>query len=233
MPNHVFNNVFMSGDKDSIKMCASLLATPYVVAHEDWFFKDDKKKKYQVALRKEPFSFWNIISPDPDLLEEYFTQRKSKVTVPPDDPTWWSETMKEHNESNFWYSWNVRYWGTKWDAYDVSCDTEFDMRYSFTTAWSPVTNLIERLSSMFPDITFMYDYEEETGWGGSYTIINGSIASKEEWDTPASHADYINRDRECICDHAPSDIRFDDCPEPQLAAASEQPTATDNTEKDN
>lgn len=57
-----------------------------------------------------------------------------------------------------WYDWSIQNWGTKWNAHETEID---DNVIWFNTAWSPVPELIEKLSSMFPENTFEYDFSEE------------------------------------------------------------------------
>jgi len=44
-----------------------------------------------------------------------------------------------------WYDWSCEHWGTKWNS--SSCEKVSDNIYDFTTAWSGVPNLIEKISS--------------------------------------------------------------------------------------
>jgi hypothetical protein len=76
-----------------------------------------------------------------------------------------------------WYVWNIRHWGTKWNAYSASWDAaEGDMAtLEFDTAWSHPTPVIEALSLRFPDekIDVRYADEDLGSNVGSYSIQNG------------------------------------------------------------
>ena len=66
------------------------------------------------------------------------------------------EEEKIYGKNN-WYDWSNENWGTKWN----SCDTTFkEDTFSFWTAWSPCSPVIEKLAEMFPDASFDYWYEE-------------------------------------------------------------------------
>ncbi len=62
-----------------------------------------------------------------------------------------------------WYEWNIRNWGTKWNA----CGFEEDYDYSqndelvFDTAWSPPHQIIEKIASLYPDIEFTHKWADE------------------------------------------------------------------------
>jgi len=65
------------------------------------------------------------------------------------------------SEINEW-CWNN--WGTKWGFYEVEIIEEGSgyIIYRFLTAWSPISPVIEKMSQMFPMLTFDYIAEEET-----------------------------------------------------------------------
>ncbi len=57
-----------------------------------------------------------------------------------------------------WYDWSLQNWGTKWNAHETEIE---DNVILFDTAWSPVPELMEKLSAMFPENYFEYDFAEE------------------------------------------------------------------------
>lgn len=73
-----------------------------------------------------------------------------------------------------WYDWSIANWGTKWNA----CDTTIKGRIvEFDTAWSPVPDIIQKLSKMYPDLELDYKFaEEQIGYlTGHYTFKNGQV----------------------------------------------------------
>ena len=78
-----------------------------------------------------------------------------------------------------WYDWNVRNWGTKWNAYDTSvtpqpgdlCELRFD------TAWSHPAPVIEALSEKFPDEIIEVAFADEDFGSncGRYKIKGGAV----------------------------------------------------------
>jgi hypothetical protein len=80
--------------------------------------------------------------------------------------------------------WNLANWNTKWDACEEGYEEETAdyVHLMFDTAWSPVTDLIERLAAMFPKAALTYNYQEETGWGGEVEYADGKVKSTVEWE---------------------------------------------------
>ena len=80
---------------------------------------------------------------------------------------WWKLYVVEHGErpkdgfNNGGYEWRCKYWGTKWNAYDV--DGSFDgiiATYIFNTAWSFPCPIIIAMSKAFRTLRFELHYEE-------------------------------------------------------------------------
>jgi hypothetical protein len=65
-----------------------------------------------------------------------------------------------------WYDWQYANWGTKWgdchtfiEVRDETADTKH-ITVSFSSAWSPPTEGISRVASLFPTLEFVMTYEE-------------------------------------------------------------------------
>ncbi|MBA1336107.1 MAG: hypothetical protein HPY66_2066 [Firmicutes bacterium] len=74
------------------------------------------------------------------------------------------EEIEKYGAENCWYDWSIKNWGTKWNSYgyDERTAENFDgSTVKFLTAWSSINGLIEKLSSMFPDIRFDYKWADE------------------------------------------------------------------------
>ncbi len=71
-----------------------------------------------------------------------------------------------------WYRWSIDNWDTKWNAYSVDIT---DDTITFDTAWGHPDSIINKLSEMFPNISFHIQYaDEDTGHNlGVYTITDG------------------------------------------------------------
>lgn len=78
-----------------------------------------------------------------------------------------------------WYSWRLANWGTKWNAYYTElhkADTHACI--SFQTAWSGVPMLVQKLTEMYPNLSFSYMYADEDvsyNCGSGYTDDEGNF----------------------------------------------------------
>jgi hypothetical protein len=219
MPNWVYNSMSVSGSKETIaefKELAGRKAPTGFNSETGELTYDDKE---------EVLSFWNFKEPEDKAL--YFGASDYK---PEGYDTWTDSERMAHSmkfSSNGWYDWNIREWGTKWDACDVDLndDSETSLGYSFNTAWSIPEPVFQAIVQKFPTLDFEFWSEEEQGWGAEFTSSDGdedgerSLIMTKEWDIPDSHQDYVDRDREdsCNCQSDPDDQEYwyDDCPRPE------------------
>ncbi len=170
MPNHIINNVRITGN-DLGKFT----------------------KKYQEVF--ESGEFFNTIIPMPvalnssrrdcpredlpNLCEDPSHEDDHSYLLdgePPKSKSHWDIWMGYRREceqvhgAKDWYDWRCAHWGTKWDAYD-SCGewgvTSVDL--VFSTAWSHSLPIIQALAKEFPSLNFNVVYcdegnRENTGW---------------------------------------------------------------------
>jgi hypothetical protein len=232
MPNWVFNSLVVSGEQSELDKMVAQLNQPF-----EKHFPDSNWNKETETWDKTPavqvydnpvFAFWNIVKPTD--LEAYYETDTFKgnknITIDEDgkmnNESFMQEFVRSMKEDQDWYHWNCRNWGTKWDV-AVSNDNEYSntiktvnddgsILYQFETAWSPVGEVLIKLSEQYPTLEFDYEYEEEQGWGGSCTFLGGEETRSDEYDTPMSHADYKDRDKECICEYGDPENGYEDCP---------------------
>lgn len=124
-----------------------------------------------------------------------------------------------------WYDWSNANWGTKWNAYETDCCLSLDKKCAtirFQTAWNGVLTLIGKLTEMFPNLTFNYDYADEdggyncgSGWGQdgefSYRLLTGGSNEAIEhyircWGYEDvyyknKNGEWVSRDEECDEDY--------------------------------
>ena len=139
MPNWVYNGLTIEGNPDQVKSLIKQMNKPFTYSIEA-----NGDLAYSVKQRKfvNPiFSFHNIYSyKDAGVSEnDYHSQPPSSKT----DANWFKF------DTNDWYNFNVREWGTKWDV-AVSLDNKYPhttleeaekgenyvVNYNFNTAWS-------------------------------------------------------------------------------------------------
>lgn len=216
MPNWVFNSLVVSGEKSELDKMVAQLNQPFTTMHPVGYNGAEPIME-EYTYKNPVIAFWNIVAPTD--LDSYHGKEKEKVDL---DNFIVSFSNAVQND-NSWYYWNLRNWGTKWDV-AVSNDEEYSnttmevnddgsVMYHFSTAWSPVHEVLIKLSNQYPTLTFDYEYEEEQGWGGKSLIVNGEEISSEQWDIPESHADHKNLNRDCNCEHEiDPEYWYEDCP---------------------
>jgi hypothetical protein len=182
MPNWVFNHLKVEGNQLDILRVKKQLNTPYTQTYKDYVTKDGKVVEiYKEATHDNPvFAFWNIIKPED--MNAYL--HEESTGIPKEGEEWF--------QSNNWYDWNVRNWGTKWDVAvqngeeypetQILDEGELFINYKFDTAWSPPLPAIEKLSKQHSRVVFTLDYEEETSWGGEIVFRNGIMEQLNEYE---------------------------------------------------
>jgi len=212
MPNWVYNSMNVSGTKEDIaafRAKASKTAPSAFLEDGSLEYKDDNAS---------PLSFWNFKEPEDKAL--YFGASDYK---PEGYNDWSMEERMAYSmkfSSNGWYDWNIREWGTKWDAneVDLNDDSETSLGYSFSTAWSIPEPVFTAIVEQHPELSFDFSSEEEQGWGAEYKSADadGGVRTLElvkEWDIPDCHQDYVDRDRDCwACESGDEDDLYADCP---------------------
>lgn len=100
-----------------------------------------------------------------------------KVIPPPTTPAYRDEPSQDEAKSSpdWWYTWNIKNWGTKWGAY--SCERLSIDTFTFETAWSSIPKIIEVMSKKHPKVTIKYSWaDEDTGRNcGRRTYHNGLL----------------------------------------------------------
>jgi hypothetical protein len=223
MPNWVFNTLVVSGEQSELDKMVEQLNKPFVKHFPEMKYNKETEKWEHlpdVQIYDNPvFAFWNIVKPT-DLEAYYEKEVFTKKQL--DGEEFMAEFVRSMREDQDWYHWNCRNWGTKWDvAVDnksdysdtqITLNDDGSVMYHFQTAWSPVGEVLMKLSEMYPTLEFDYEYEEEQGWGGSCTFLGGEDIACNEYDIPSSHADYEALERECQCQYEDVEYAFQDCP---------------------
>lgn len=243
MPNWVYNNVSVSGKTEDLLAFAKKAEQQYETqwVTSEWKWDEEQKKNVRIPEEERkveielsgvsPLSFWNFIRPADEELPYYFGHKVKPEDEPDPDATSEERMAKALTFSGSGsYDWNVREWGTKWDANDAELDTDLaeldghinnTLSYRFSTAWSIPTPVFEAMIKQHPELDFDFSSEEEQGWGAEFTSSDGedgeerSLIETNSWDIPESHADYVARDNEdgCICSHyEDEDDWYEDCP---------------------
>lgn len=238
MPNWVYNSMTVHGTKEDLIAFREKASKPHTTYFTGVRSKNEKGEYVYDADaidehdNTDVLSFWNFVKPADEILPVYFGHEKD--TKPEGYEAWSTEEKFAHDikfSGNDSFGWNVRNWGTKWDA----CDSDLQdftedndgrdpsLYYSFSTAWAIPEPAFEAMVKQHPELGFEFSSEEEQGWGAEYesrkTDGVPELAMTKEWDIPDSHQDYVDRDEvdRCNCESDPDDQEywFDDCPRPE------------------
>ena len=231
MPNWVFNNLYINGNEEDINKLVNQVSKPFARIADNWNPETNQMRKSRILYSNPVFAFWNIIAPT-DL--EAYEQQPSHSKLGVSDPNWWADTQEIAKYDNSWYNWNIRNWGTKWDVAvsdgENHPDTYIDIftqngddsvvNYNFNTAWGAPVAAILKLSEQYPKLNFDLGYEEETGWGGEMTIVNGEIEKELEYSNQCRECDaydvilYCEECGEDYCQSCDNVLECPDCKTP-------------------
>ena len=201
MPNHVINNVTVTGDAEmlrdmleSIKVdgeglgsvdFGKIIPMPDSMNIESGSNTDKGLKAYTdfmfiytLAGTRDDVDLDRI----PKKSEEAFLNARPDVT-----PAQWELGKTAYrNQSKYgaptWYEWSIQNWGTKWNAYNsLECVPGGDTtELCFQTAWSPPQPVLQRLSEQYPELAFSHAWaDEDIGFNcGIVEYKNGEITSE-------------------------------------------------------
>lgn len=90
------------------------------------------------------------------------------------------------SEKENWYEWCRNNWGTKWpDHLTLSDDFGGVLTYLGDTAWAPPIKGYQKVSELFPTLTFILTYSEEGCYFlGGVAIRAGEVLEEIEGDFP-------------------------------------------------
>lgn len=184
MPNHIENIITLKGDKQQIDaMLNKIKSDEYgagtidfnkiIPMPESLNIEAGSRTDKGLKLYKEFIGECLLDRKETDVLkvtekalaeaEKAFLNRRTDVK--PDE--WklgkaaWNNIQKYGAPT--WYEWCINNWGTKWNAYgyDKNSDYSSEKSLRFQTAWSAPQPVIERLSAMYPDVTFEQEFADE------------------------------------------------------------------------
>ena len=212
MPNWVFNGLTIEGNPEQVKKLMKQMNKPFKSPVQTIGLGDLSFAVKSVLYPNPIFAFHNIYSYlDAGITDEEY------IGQPPR-----TEDFKDwlKFETNDWYNFNNREWGTKWDV-AVAHDEEYPdtymedtvngenhvVYYNFNTAWSVPVPALKKLSAQYPTLLFTLSYEEETGWGGEMEFLRGEVISNSEYGWKCRECDHMEEDTPYCetCD-------FDMCP---------------------
>lgn len=102
------------------------------------------------------------------------------------------------NDDFYWYSWRLKNWGAKWNAYDQDTMLNEEGKFTFQTAWSIPDAWLITLSKRWQDVVFELRYaDENTGYNcGVMEFKGGQVIlddSQEGHETTKKWKDFAGR----------------------------------------
>ena len=209
MPNWVINRIYITGPEDKIKEFEDKVID----------MSEDAEKTFSFQrILPIPAELVNTTAPNPrpeirkvvnrngeeETLEIYpmflndweMKAAAGRGETPPapiicnnSTPQMCEELILKYGRSN-WYDWQCFIWGTKWDA-SVSIYSPEDKMLEFQTAWSCPSEVIQKMTGMFPDLQFNGSYADEDFGSNVGYIENGfpyafDNLSEEAYETAAT-----------------------------------------------
>ena len=194
MPNHITNILTFKGEQSEIEKCLKTISS-----EENEIIDFNKivprPKSLDITSGSSVDNAVAIIRNDDkhfrSMLDYPWVKNEGLVTI---------EQVKEHIKGNLsekdfeegrmaienleaygckdWYSWSIKYWGTKWNAYDCS-NGEWGT-ISFDTAWATPFPVMQKLARMFPELSLEVKFaDEDLGNNcGKYTFENGELVDE-------------------------------------------------------
>lgn len=97
-------------------------------------------------------------------------------------------TPPELLESEGWYEWRLKNWGTKWNPsinYIYAFKDKMFIQIGSETAWSPPIEFFETFSKIYPSATIEMTYiEESMNFCGKTSFRNGDVRDRYINDMP-------------------------------------------------
>lgn len=203
MPNHIMNQLHLSGEQkriddllksvkgeDSVLDFNKIIPMPESLNIECGSRTDRGLKAYKDFVYVYTFAG----TEEKDLLNIPKEKEAAFLRVRQDirRDEWELGRTAFQNEQKYgaptWYQWAVAAWGTKWSAYNA--EIVEDNTIMFNTAWSRAMPVIQKLAENFPDIKFEYCWaDEDLGVNtGTAEFENGEIIHDEFFEPQSKEA---------------------------------------------
>lgn len=205
MPNYCFNYLTIAGKARDIKRFDDQFKKKH------WLFlggsttcmkTDDLEEKYGYCLAYRAVPYTNMFATEEDKvtrLDVHYIESEEEV-----EGYSFSNFIELTKDDflNGWFKWSNRFWGTKWDAMDMTenlndlnekisqnlLDEESYAVYLFTTAWAPPLPVIIEMSSQYPELKFNFSAEEGgCGYAGVYELESGVFTKELETSDDGSN----------------------------------------------
>lgn len=109
-----------------------------------------------------------------------------------------AQQMTEKHGAPNWYEWQYQNWGVKWGDCHTFMETEpvalpngnWEVVYIYDLPWGDGEQAHVKISALFPNLRFAFDFEEEAGFfQGCQVMKNGEIIFSEFFEPAAAYED--------------------------------------------
>lgn len=121
---------------------------------------------------------WVNLVADGTWTQEYYDERAAEAIA---DAEVYKSNIAKYGFKD-WYDWCIATWGSKWGDCDLDfsitshSDDTATVELFYETAWSPITEGLERLSAKYKRMIFTTFYSEEgMGFQGYHKTANGEV----------------------------------------------------------
>jgi len=148
MPNHCDNTLWVVGRPAEVKK----------------FLETSKNPDHGRGAKSDDHRAWRIFErnyPCPQELRDTKAAHYADVAEQAEQERAEQANLEKHG-SRHWYDWCCDNWGTKWGDYDTHLvhQGRNGATFSFTTAWSPGSAGLRKISALYPELAFVNSYEE-------------------------------------------------------------------------
>lgn len=198
MPNHVSNIITLSGDRKIIdEMLDAVKADEIGVGSIDFNKVIPMPESLNITAGSATERGYKVYKDFMDVYTLFGTTNMDSILhVPPRSEAVFLQQRPDIDRSEFelgkaafqnemrygsttWYDWSIKNWGTKWNAYGYDSEADYGSGDSlrFQTAWSGPHPILEKLSEMYPSITFVHQWaDEDLGANcGERTYLGGEM----------------------------------------------------------
>ena len=201
MPNWCTNRTYVFGKKD--RVLAFHNAIQEASEKEDFRGFMHLFDPVPKVLLETTASFINVENPvhenwvnlvaNGSWTQEEYDERAAKAIAQAEE---YKINIEKYGYAN-WYDWCIGTWGSKWG----DCDLDFSITYHsddtatvelfYETAWSPITEGLERISAKKKKLIFTTFYSEEgMGFQGYHKTANGEVLADQSADFIPRAEDY-------------------------------------------
>ena len=154
MPNWCYNNLLIDGTREDVNNFLTAVTIP---------------DSDQVTDEFTSFTDYDLTIPFPCPEELQITAKFLNADDGTDDEE--TAALRKQYAANIakydaatWYEWQINNWGTKWAPKIDDAGIEHDGKHAwmrFDSAWSPPSELVAKLSELFPTLQFVLWYSED------------------------------------------------------------------------